>query len=309
VSIPSSVTSIGQSTFEDCTSLTSVIIPSSVTFIHFDAFKRCSSLIYVIYQGTNEPDGYSSCFDYCDALELVCVPADYTSSSFAGLHSICKSSSCEELASNINNYCFEIVVDGDNIGILQKRSNATAWESQTNGCIHYYCDNESGGVSWSMCNSTDDTSRICVENECKDNTLNYVPINDGEWTVEIIVDGIDTNDVNINEIIETTSAMCGVDKNKLKIGLEFDDHGRVTRIYVIVDDKNTADVISQTVNYCTADETKGESKCDYDIVLRMKRARVMDVRWLVSETNKLHAHIHEIISSILFLVITTLLWN
>ena len=44
VTIPGGVTSIGTSTFQDCTALTSVTIPSSVTSIGDNAFYNCISL-------------------------------------------------------------------------------------------------------------------------------------------------------------------------------------------------------------------------------------------------------------------------
>ena len=53
MTIPSSVTTIGDSAFASCTSLTSVMIPSSVTIIGYGAFSSCDSLTTVIVQGSH----------------------------------------------------------------------------------------------------------------------------------------------------------------------------------------------------------------------------------------------------------------
>ena len=50
--IPDSVTSIGESAFRGCSSLTSIVIPDSVTRIGKDAFCACSSLTSITFSGT-----------------------------------------------------------------------------------------------------------------------------------------------------------------------------------------------------------------------------------------------------------------
>ena len=78
VTIPNSVTGIGDRAFYFCTKLTSVTIPNSVTHIGDAAFANCSSLAnFTIPNGvTNIGDG---AFSFCNSLTRVTIPNSVTS--------------------------------------------------------------------------------------------------------------------------------------------------------------------------------------------------------------------------------------
>ena len=76
--IPNSVTSIGYSAFENCTSLTSVTIPDSVTSIDYSAFENCTSLTSVTIPNDVTSIGYGV-FQGCTSLTSVTIPNSVTS--------------------------------------------------------------------------------------------------------------------------------------------------------------------------------------------------------------------------------------
>ncbi len=90
MTIPNSVTSIGNYGFDFCSSLTSVTIPNSVTSIGGGAFLSCSSLTSVTIPNsvTSIGDGV---FQNCTSLTSVTIPNSITSigeSAFAGCTSL-----------------------------------------------------------------------------------------------------------------------------------------------------------------------------------------------------------------------------
>ena len=76
--IPNSVSSIGKSAFEDCTSLTSVTIPESVTSIGGYAFYACTGLTSIEIPNSVITIGESA-FRHCRGLTSVTIPESVTS--------------------------------------------------------------------------------------------------------------------------------------------------------------------------------------------------------------------------------------
>ena len=78
VIIPNSVTSIGNSAFAGCESLTSVVIPNSVTSIRNYAFSKCSGLTSVVIPNSVTSIG-NWAFYGCSSLTSLTIPPSVTS--------------------------------------------------------------------------------------------------------------------------------------------------------------------------------------------------------------------------------------
>ena len=76
--IPSSVTSIGNSAFSCCSSLSEIVIPSSVNSIGNSAFSSCRSLSKIVIPDSVNSIG-NSVFSGCSSLSKIVIPTSVTS--------------------------------------------------------------------------------------------------------------------------------------------------------------------------------------------------------------------------------------
>jgi len=194
------------------------------------------------------------------------------------------------------NACFEVVCEGSNCG-LEKMKNATEWESRTNGCIEYRCDNESGFVFWSICNSTDKAGRFCLEGVCMENDDESTK--KGKVFVEIVLtEGVRVEEINATQLAEMIGLLCNVSSDKLTIGYEIDANGYVLRVYVYVGDESTANVISTVIN-----DMNKEVNCQYGILCRAKQVVVNNGLEIASLSGSERRETNSILTLFLFVLV------
>ena len=120
VVIEDGVTSIGESAFYSCKSLTSITIPDSVTSIGFTAFYACSSLTSITIPGS-VTSMERSAFEFCTGLKSVTISDGVTSigeSAFINCYSL-TSITIPDSVTSIENYAFANCSNLTSITILK----------------------------------------------------------------------------------------------------------------------------------------------------------------------------------------------
>ena len=157
VTIPNSVTSIGEGAFLGCSGLTSVTIPNSVTSIGGGAFEYCSGLISITIPNSVTRIG-DSAFSECSKLQNVYCYAEKVPSTDATAfkNSSIASSTLYVPGSALSSY--KTTAPWSGFGTI-KALGGTEPEtkkcekpviSYANGELEFTCSTESGTGDWSV---------------------------------------------------------------------------------------------------------------------------------------------------------------
>jgi len=259
VSISRGLKSIGAFAFSE-TGMKNISIPSSVKSIGQGAFKNCPNLKRVFFMGNGSLQG-KNVFDETP-IENICVSPDYNSTKFCGA-SVSSTGFCKPFA-KVFNHCFEAAFINGSF-VAQKRINATEWENSDLGCQQRVCLNESGPVSWTMCNSSNSVSRMCLRDQCLNDWKNTIQ----EGYVEIAFESVKFNQFNKTALARNLTMLANVYINSSRIGVETDGDANVRRVIVSANERMSKSVANALYSIDQYHD------CEYGILCQQKSVHVI----------------------------------
>jgi len=263
--IPGTVTSIKSYAFSSCYELTYITIPYSVTSIDYYAFGYCNNLKYLFYQGS-EDVLFNSPFSNNIKLELVCVGPGYNSTTFCGNNVSSDNATCTAFQDLFNQCSVPIFDNSTDAFKLQMKSDVARFIGQTGECGEYLCDDETGLIAWSMCNSSKDSVRFCVDNKC----VADWGTNIYGWYVEIkFKKNTNFEEMMFSEFVANITSFGSFGIESDKIGVETDSTGHISRAVLYVKDKQIAEAIQNLVNAIPKGET-----CKYGILCEIESVSI-----------------------------------
>jgi len=159
-----------------------------------------------------------------------------------------------------------------------------AWYNQTNECIQYGCDNDGGLLSWSICTSSNDITRICL-NGVKCIVNKTIPNNNVYIEIETNY-GYQLNDFNASVLLEEIEEKFGIESDEIIIGYETNEEGYIVHIILYVEDEETANII------ITAFNDMDKTNCVNGTFCNTKTATVVEVERYVSVATNVNIMIY-----------------
>ena len=299
--IPSTVSTLMNFAFKGCR-LSRVTIPESVSSFGLLTFAQ-SSLQSVFYQGSISVPSFG--FRGCDTLENVCVSPDYKSLSFFGANVTSDNEKCGHFR-ELFDHCFKgEYFDG---GFIPKeRINASEWVSKTDKCSKYVCLNQSGPASWSNCNSTGDTSRVCMKNDC----MEFRHSAEDEFVFDLagfvvvieLEEGVRLSDMDMNKTLETLRIVCRIEIEPADMGWETNEDGDIIRVLFYVDNEEMATELVKGIN-----SLKEGEGCEGGVLCRRKNMRIfVDGQELISGAQRVHGMMEVTLLVLLFFIMMAFL--
>jgi len=156
------------------------------------------------------------------------------------------------------NFCFSLTECSSISETLVKRTKALRWEQQSNDCFEYQCNNESGYLSWSMCNTSSELHQTCVGGtECYANSTWKE-----DWTVNVYLEGsVNATDFDAKELIQIIVDITQIPKANVSIGVDVNTNGVIESVSVVVATESEAKKVESAINAFVKSGDCQESMC------------------------------------------------